>query len=67
MICIPSGKPPVVNPHGTDNAGSPVTVIREHERIHSMYVVMGTPSISGIHSTLTSNGGTWVTGAHRMS
>ena len=54
-----------MNPTGTEMAGQPVTVIREHDRIHSTYVCIGTPATSPGYSNSIGNGETWVTGHAR--
>src|SRR3712207_7226758 len=43
---ISTGRPSAVKPAGTEMAGWPVTVMREHVRIHSMYEAIGVPLIS---------------------
>lgn len=47
-ICSPIGNPDLLNPAGTLKAGTPVTVMSQHERIQARY--------DGISSALMRNG-----------
>ena len=49
--------------HG--DGGKHVALMRELERIHSMYEPIGRPSISAAYSSSTGNGSTCVTGHAR--
>ncbi len=50
------------NPAGTDIAWFDIIVTYQHDRIQSMYVVIGVSAIAVGYGTLTSNGSTCVTG-----